>query len=66
MVTSPANSANPVWGTEYNANQDFARIPVAAHMNLPASDERFHIFVQGDMLMMHWANGGYGVKIAAK
>jgi hypothetical protein len=35
-------------------------------MSLPESEERFRIFVQNDMLMMHWDRGGYGVKIKAK
>lgn len=35
-------------------------------MNLPEPEERFRIFVQGDMLMMHWDRGGYGVRIREK
>jgi hypothetical protein len=37
-------------------------------MTLPAAamEERFRVFVQGDMLMMHWDRGGYGAKIRAK
>jgi hypothetical protein len=60
------NKQTGQWGTAYDASQDLVRIPVVAHMNLPASEERFRIIVQGDMLMMHWDRGGYGVKIASK
>lgn len=55
-----------VWGTEWDPAMDLVKVPVEQHMNLPAQEERFRIFVQGDMLMMHWGNGGYGVKVKAK
>lgn len=62
------NSQTGQWGTAYDAAKDVVRIPVDKHMSLPATaaEERFRIFVQGDMLMMHWANGGYGARIRAK
>ncbi len=60
------NSQTGQWGTSYDGSKDIARIPLEAHMSLPTSEERFRIFVQGDMLMMHWDRGGYGVKIKAK
>ncbi len=57
------NKQTGQWGTAYDRGQDVARIPLDLHMNLPASEERFRIFVQGDMLMMHWDRGGYGVRM---
>jgi hypothetical protein len=60
------NSQTGQWGTAYDSSKDVARIPLQPHMSLPNSEERFRIFVQGDMLMMHWDRGGYGVKIAPK
>jgi hypothetical protein len=60
------NKQTGQWGTAHDRSQDIARIPLQPHMNLPQSEERFHIFVQGDMLMMHWDRGGYGVRIRAK
>lgn len=60
------NSQTGQWGTAYDASKDVARIPLDPHMSLPEVEERFRIFVQNDMLMMHWDRGGYGVKIKAK
>ncbi|HJU74850.1 MAG TPA: DUF2911 domain-containing protein [Gemmatimonadaceae bacterium] len=60
------NSQTGQWGTVYDSTKNVARIPVEAHMSLPAEEERFRIFVQGDQLMMHWDRGGYGVKLKAK
>jgi len=60
------NKQTGQWGTAHDRSQDIARIPLQLHMNLPQSEERFRIFVQGDMLMMHWDRGGYGVQIRAK
>lgn len=60
------NKQTGQWGTAYDRSQDIARIPVQPHMNLPESEERFRIFLQGDMLMMHWDRGGYGVRIREK
>ncbi len=62
------NSQTGQWGTMYDASKDVARIPVQKHMSLPAeaAEERFRVFVAGDMLMMHWDRGGYGVKISSK
>jgi hypothetical protein len=34
-------------------------------MGRPTAEERFHIFIQGEMLMLHWDKGGYGVRIKA-
>jgi hypothetical protein len=60
------NSQTGQWGTDHDATKDVARIPLQSHMKLPASEERFRIFVEGDMLMMHWDRGGYGVKLVSK
>lgn len=62
------NSQTGQWGTQHDASNDVARIPLEKHMALPAAamEERFRVFVQGDMLMMHWDRGGYGVKVRAK
>ena len=60
------NTQTGQWGTAYDGSKDLVRIPLDAHMSLPASEERFRIFVQNDMLMMHWDRGGYGVKIKSK
>jgi hypothetical protein len=60
------NKQTGQWGTAYDQAQDLVRIPLQPHMNLPTEEERFRMFVQGDMLMMHWDKGGYGVKIASK
>ena len=62
------NSQTGQWGTMYDASKDIARIPLEKHMSLPASaaEERFRVFVAGDVLMMHWDRGGYGVKIRNK
>ena len=60
------NTQTGQWGTAYDASKDLVRVPLDPHMSLPNSEERFRIFVQGDMLMLHWDRGGYGVKIKAK
>lgn len=60
------NTQTGQWGTAYDRSKDLVRIPLDAHMSLPDSEERFRIFVQNDMPMMHWDRGGYGVKIKAK
>ncbi|MGQ0538245.1 MAG: DUF2911 domain-containing protein [Gemmatimonadaceae bacterium] len=62
------NTQTGQWGTMYDQSKDLVRIPVEAHMSLPEGEgeERFRIFVAGDMLMMHWDKGGYGVKIRAQ
>lgn len=60
------NSQTGQWGTDHDATKDVARIPLQTHMKLPNSEERFRIFVDGDMLMMHWDRGGYGVKLVSK
>ena len=53
------------WGTQWDPAGDIAKIPVQKHMNLPTDEERFHIFIDNGMLMMHWGNSGYGVSIKA-
>jgi phosphopantetheinyl transferase (holo-ACP synthase) len=60
------NSQTGQWGTDHDGTKDVARIPLESHMKLPTSEERFRIFVAGDMLMMHWDKGGYGVKLVSK
>ena len=62
----PANNGRAMWGTQWDPAQDIAKIPVESHMHLSMSEERFRIFVQGDMMMMHWGTGGYGVRVKAK
>lgn len=57
------NSQTGQWGTQYDAARDVARIPVDKHMSLPASEERFRVFVENGVLMMHWDRGGYGVRV---
>jgi hypothetical protein len=64
--TFDAAANRPLWGTGWDPAEDLVRVPLAKHMNLPTAEERLHIFVQGDMLMMHWDKGGYGVKVKAK
>jgi hypothetical protein len=64
--TQSSPPAAPLWGTDFSKSTEVVRIPLAAHMNLPSAEERFHIFMQGDMLMFHWDKGGYGVRIRAK
>lgn len=58
------NQQTGQWGTAHDAAQDLARVPLQLHMSLPQAEERFRIFVEDDMLMLHWDRGGYGVKIA--
>lgn len=60
------NSQTGQWGTQYDASRDVARIPVEKHMSLPTSEERFRVFVEGGVLMMHWDRGGFGVRISEK
>lgn len=64
--TQSTAPAAPLWGTDFAKSTEVVRIPLDAHMNLPSAEERFHIFMQGDMLMFHWDKGGYGVRIKAK
>jgi hypothetical protein len=53
----------PLWGTMYDPTQDLARIPLETHAGLSPAEERWHVFFQGDMLMMHWGDAGYGVRV---
>ena len=65
-ILDPANPQRRLWGTGWDPADDIAKIPVQAHMNLPVEEERFHLFIDKGMLMMHWDHGGYGVAIKAK
>ena len=56
----------PLWGTMWDPKQDLVRVPLEKHMAMSTSEERFRIFVQGDHLMFHWDNGGYGVRVKAQ
>jgi hypothetical protein len=56
----------PLWGTDFSKSTEVVRIALERHLNLPTTEERFHIFIEGDMLMFHWDKAGYGVKIKAK
>jgi hypothetical protein len=62
-LQDPRDPTRRLWGTEWDPADDIAKIPLQKHMNLPTEEERFHIFIQNGMLMMHWGNGGYGVSI---
>ncbi len=65
MLQDPRDPTRRLWGTEWDPANDIAKIQVQKHMNLPTEEERFHIFIDNGMLMMHWGNGGYGVSIKA-
>jgi len=65
-ILDPRDTTRRLWGTEWDPANDIAKIPVQKHMNLPVDEERFHIFIENGMLMMHWGNSGYGVSIKAK
>ncbi len=64
-LQDPRDPARRLWGTQWDPANDIAKILVQKHMNLPTEEERFHIFIENGMLMMHWGNGGYGVSIKA-
>jgi hypothetical protein len=64
--TFDAAANRPLWGTGWDRAEDLVRVPLVKHINLPTAEERLHIFVEGDMLTMHWDKGGYGVRIKAK
>jgi hypothetical protein len=64
-LLDPRDTTRRLWGTEWDPAYDIAKIPVQKHMNLPTDDERFHLFIDNGMLMMHWGNSGYGVTIKA-
>ncbi len=55
-----------LWGTGWDPAEDLVRVPLEKHTGLPTAEERLHIFVQDDMLMLHWDRGGYGVRLKAK
>jgi hypothetical protein len=64
-LQDPRDPTRRLWGTQWDPAGDIAKIQVQKHMNLPTEEERFHIFIENGMLMMHWGNGGYGVSIKA-
>jgi DUF2911 family protein len=64
-LQDPRDPTRRLWGTQWDPAGDIAKIPVQKHMNLPTDEERFHIFIDNGMLMMHWGNSGYGVSIKA-
>jgi hypothetical protein len=64
-LQDPRDPTRRLWGTEWDPANDIAKIQVQKHMNLPTEEERFHIFIDNGMLMMHWGNSGYGVSIKA-
>jgi hypothetical protein len=64
-LLDPRDTTRRLWGTEWDPAADIAKIPVQKHMDLPTEEERFHMFIENGMLMMHWGNSGYGVSIKA-
>jgi Protein of unknown function (DUF2911) len=64
-LQDPRDPTRRLWGTQWDPAGDIAKIAVQKHMNLPTEDERFHLFIDNGMLMMHWGNSGYGVSIKA-
>jgi hypothetical protein len=62
-LLDPRDTTRRLWGTEWDPAHDIAKIPVQKHMNLPTDEERFRMFMESGMLMMHWGNSGYGVTI---
>ena len=53
----------PLWGTMYDPAQDLARVPLDDHTGISPSEERWHVFFQGDLLVMQWGDGGFGVRV---
>jgi len=64
-LQDPRDPTRRLWGTQWDPAGDIAKIPVQKQMNLQTEEERFHIFIENGMLMMHWGNSGYGVSIRA-
>jgi hypothetical protein len=64
-LLDPRDTTRRLWGTEWDPARDIAKILVQKHLNLPVTEERFHMFIENGMLMMHWGNSGYGVSIKA-
>lgn len=60
------NKQTGQWGTAYDAKQDVARVPLQLRMNLQDAEERFRLSFQGDLLMIQWDKGGYGVKVESR
>jgi hypothetical protein len=64
-LQDPRDPTRRLWGTQWDPAGDIARIPLEKHLNLPTDEERFHLFIDHGMLMIHWGNSGYGVSIKA-
>jgi hypothetical protein len=64
-LQDPRDPTRRLWGTQWDPASDIARIPLEKHLNLPTDEERFHMFIDHGMLMMHWGSSGYGVSIKA-
>jgi hypothetical protein len=62
-LQDPRDPMRRLWGTQWDPAGDIARIPLEKHLNLPTDEERFHLFIDHGMLMIHWGNSGYGVSI---
>lgn len=65
-LQDPRDPTRRLWGTQWDPAGDIARIPLEKQLNLPTNEERFHLFIDHGMLMIHWGNSGYGVSIKAK
>lgn len=64
-LQDPRDPTRRLWGTQWDPAGDIARIPLEKHLNLPTDEERFHLFIDHGMLMIHWGSSGYGVSIKA-
>ncbi len=64
-IRDPRDTTRRLWGTQWDPASDIAKIAVQKHINLPTDEERFHMFIENGMLMMHWGNSGYAVSIKA-
>ena len=61
----PAPAPRALWGTEYDAAFDVARIPMQKR-SFKDSAERFTTSFSTDDLVLQWDKAGYAVKIKAK
>ena len=61
----PAPTPRALWGTEYDAAFDVARIPMEKR-SFKDSAERFTTSFSTDDLVLQWGKAGYAVKIKAK
>jgi DUF2911 family protein len=59
------NSQTRIFGTNYNAARDFARVPLRRTMN-PVAVERLTINVEGGFLWIRWDDVSWSVPIASK